>query len=278
VSFTLISFHAHPDDEALLTGGTLARASAEGHRVVLVTATLGEAGLAADLDGAELAERRRHELEAAATAVGAARVVVLGFPDSGSSGTPPEGSFAALDPSIPAARLAEVLREESADVLTTYDVHGGYGHPDHVQVHRVGLLAAREAGTPVVLEATIDRRPLQRVARVLARIPRVRRLIPPDHFAGTYTAHEDLTHRIDVRRHLEAKRAALAAHGTQAGGAPVRTVQLLLALPRPLARRVLGREWFREVGRTPRPESPSDDVFESLRTTVGPRTAPPADD
>jgi len=278
VSFTLVSFHAHPDDEALLTGGTLARASAEGHRVVLVTATLGEAGLAADLHGEELAQLRRHELERAAAAVGAARVVVLGFPDSGSSGTPPKDSFAALDPAVPASRLAEVLREEAADVLTIYDERGGYGHPDHVQVHRVGLLAAREAGTPVVLEATVDRRPLQRVAGFLARIPRVRRLIPPDHFASTYTAHEDLTHRVDVRDHLEAKRAALAAHGTQASGAPVRTIQLLLALPGPVARRVLGREWFREVGRTPQPGSPSDDVFETLRTASGPRTAPPPDD
>lgn len=246
--------------------------------MVLVTATLGEAGLAAELRGEELAERRREELEQAARAVGAARVVVLGFPDSGSSGIPPAGSFAALDPAIPAARLAAILREESADVLTTYDAHGGYGHPDHVQVHRVGQLAAEQAGTRVVLEATVDRRPLQRIARILARIPRVRRLIPPDHFAGTYTAHEDVTHRVDVRPHLEAKRGALAAHGTQAGGAPVRTVQLLLALPRPLARRVLGREWFREAGAPGRGDSPLDDIFASVRATVDPRPAPPVDD
>src|SRR5690348_2918214 len=97
VSFTLVSFHAHPDDEALLTGGTLARASAEGHRVVLVTATLGEAGLAANLHGDQLAKQRHTELERAARAVGAARVVVLGYPDSGSDRQPPEGSFAALD-------------------------------------------------------------------------------------------------------------------------------------------------------------------------------------
>jgi LmbE family N-acetylglucosaminyl deacetylase len=268
VSFTLVSFHAHPDDEALLTGGTLARASAEGHRVVLVTATLGEAGLAANLHGDQLAKQRHAELEAAARAVGAARVVVLGYPDSGSEGEPPEGSFAALDPAIPARRLADLLREEHADALTIYDPHGGYGHPDHVQVHRVGLLAAREAGTPVVLEATVDRRPIQRVARILARIPRVGRLIPPDRFATAYTDHDEVTHRVDVRPHLEAKRTALAAHATQAGGAPVRTVQLLLALPRPLARRVLGREWFREIGRPA--GRPSDDIFDSLRSTSSP--------
>lgn len=238
---------------------------------MLVTATLGEAGLAADLHGNQLAAHRRDELDRAAAALGVARIVVLGFPDSGSSGTPPEGSFASLDPSVPAHDLAAVLREESADALTIYDPHGGYGHPDHVQVHRVGVLAARAAGTRVVLEATIDRRPLQRIAALLARIPRVRRLIPADRFAGSYTDHAQVTHRIDVRPQLEAKRAALAAHGTQAGGAPVRTIQLLLALPQPVAKRVLGREWFREIGRPAGPTS--DDIFDTLRPA--PSSTPP---
>src|SRR4051812_39360381 len=92
VPFTLVSFHAHPDDEALLTGGTLARAAAEGHRVVLVTATAGEAGLSADgmQDGARLEARRREELANSARALGCARWEVLGYPDSG-WGTPPDG-------------------------------------------------------------------------------------------------------------------------------------------------------------------------------------------
>src|SRR4051812_48934396 len=144
VAFTVVSFHAHPDDEALLTGGTLARAAAEGHRVVLVTATAGEAGLTG-MPGADrpaLAARRLAELEASATALGCARVEVLGYPDSGSvQGEPApaadgeRSSFAWIDPEEPAQRLAAILREESADALTIYDRHGGYGHPDHVQVH-----------------------------------------------------------------------------------------------------------------------------------------------
>lgn len=265
VSFTLVAFHAHPDDEALLSGGTLARAADEGHRVVLVSATAGEAGLADGdlLDG--LGERRIEELQRSAAALGIARVEILGYPDSGSSGTPPPGSFAALDPAVPAARLAEILREERADAITTYDARGGYGHPDHIQVHRVGALAAQEAGTRVVLEVTVDRGRLQAIARVLARIPGVRRLIPADRFGHAYTARSELTHAVDVRPYLRAKRAALAAHASQGtGGGSIRTVTLLLKVPNWLAAPVLGTEWFREAGRTPS-QPLLDDIFATLR-------------
>lgn len=272
MAFTLVSFHAHPDDEALLTAGTLARAAAEGHRVVLVVATAGEAGLtgAGTPQGAALAERRLAELHRSAEALGCARVEVLGYPDSGSGpgspSVPPGGPvpFAALDPAGPAERLAALLREESADVLTVYDEHGGYGHPDHVQVHRVGVLAARLAGTPVVLESTVDRTPLQRVARVMRWIPGLSGLVPASGFADAYLPRSELTHRVDVRPHLAAKKASLAAHASQtSGGRGVRTVALLLRLPDPVLRRALGHEWYRERGRTP--GRLLDDVFASLR-------------
>ena len=263
--FTLVAFHAHPDDEALLSGGTLARAAEEGHRVVLVSATAGEAGLADGelLDG--LGERRIEELRRSAAALGIARVEILGYPVSGSTGTPPPGSFAALDPKGPAERLAALLREENADAVTTYDAQGGYGHPDHIQVHRVGALAAKLAGTPVVLEVTVDRGKLQGIARLLARLPGVRRLIPDDRFGSAYTARTDLTHAVNVRAQLRAKRRALAAHASQGtGGGSMRTVTLLLKLPNWLAAPVLGTEWFREAGRAPS-QPLLDDIFASLR-------------
>jgi LmbE family N-acetylglucosaminyl deacetylase len=265
VTFTLVSFHAHPDDEALLTGGTLARAASEGHRVVLVTATAGEAGLARENLRGGLADRRLAELRAAARRLGCARVEVLGYPDSGSDPHRPlsTDAFAALDPAEPAQRLAALLREERADVLTTYDARGGYGHPDHRQVHRVGALAARWARTPVLLEATIDRSRLSAVASALVRLPGVSRLVPADRFASAYTDRSDLTHEVDVRGHLRAKRAALACHASQATGG-VRTLGLLLRLPRPLLAPVLGREWFVEDGRSPT-ETLLDDVFATLR-------------
>jgi LmbE family N-acetylglucosaminyl deacetylase len=267
VAFTLVVFHAHPDDEALLTGGTIARAAAEGHRVVLVTATAGEAGLSEGAeDPDELASARLAELRQSAALLGCARVEVLGYADSGGSSASSSGRrFADLRPAEPAERLAAILADEHADVLTVYDEHGGYGHPDHVQVHRAGVLSASMAQTPVVLEATVDRRALMRVAAVMARVPRVSHLIPDDRFAAAYTAHEALTHRVDVRPWLRQKRAALAAHASQtAGGESIRTVRLLLRLPSPLQSAVLRREWFEERGRDPGPRL-LDDIFATLR-------------
>ncbi|WP_340538428.1 PIG-L deacetylase family protein [Nocardioides sp. GXZ039] len=269
--FTIVSFHAHPDDEALLTAGTLARAAAEGHRVVLVVATNGEAGLSAELsDGADLGRRRLAELERSAQAIGAARVVVLGHPDSGWTDDPPDGSFCSLDPQAVAAELSEVLEEEQADVLTTYDPAGGYGHPDHIQVHRVAQLAARAAGTPVVLEATADRESVVRATSLLRRLSAVLPTPYLPDLGQAFTPRAEITHRVDVRAHLQAKLRALRAHGSQTGGGEgVRTIAMLIRLPRPLRRRVLGTEWFREVGRTPGAE-PLDDVFATLRSGARP--------
>jgi len=267
--FTVVSFHAHPDDEALLTAGTLAAVAAQGHRVVIVVATSGEAGLA---DGhpvaTELGRRREAELTASATALGAARVVFLGHPDSGlfpEQRIDPGVAFADLDPQVVACELAAVLRDEHADVLTSYDAAGGYGHPDHVQVHQVGLLAARLASTPVVLEATVDRELLLRATSVLRRLSAIVPIPYLPELRTSFTPHRELTHRIDVRPLLGAKLAALRAHASQTGGEDgVRTIALLLRLPGPLRRRVLGTEWFREVGRTPG-ELPCDDIFDTLR-------------
>jgi LmbE family N-acetylglucosaminyl deacetylase len=279
VPFTLVSFHAHPDDEALLTAGTLARAAAEGHRVVLVVATAGEAGLAATSLGDPLGARRLAELEASAAALGCARVVCLGYPDSGMDGAArgPRGEPPFADVSVPraAARLAALLEEERAHVLTTYDANGGYGHPDHVQVHRVGAEAARLAGTPVVLQATVAREPLAAAARWLARVPRLGSLVPPDAFATAYLPRSAITHRVDVRRYCGAKRAAMRAHASQAtADAGPRTLALLGRLPGPLYRRVLGYEWFAETARLP-PGPPLDDIFATLR--AGAPAAPRAD-
>ncbi|WP_432840743.1 PIG-L deacetylase family protein [Dactylosporangium sp. CA-092794] len=270
--FTVVAFHAHPDDEALLTGGTLARLAAEGHRVVLVVATLGQAGLAADPAGDALAARRHAELLAAASALGCARVETLGYLDSGLHGDYEPASagvtarrFADAPARQPAARLADILRQEQADVLIGYDPRGGYGHPDHVQVHRVGALAARLAGTPVLLEATVDRRSL-RVLLALLRL--AGRLLPNLPLAGAstaFTAHAELTHVVDVRPYLRQKRAALRAHTSQAeGGRGPRTLAVLGRLPGPVFAAVAGREWYVEPGRRPGPPFAAD-IFASLR-------------
>jgi LmbE family N-acetylglucosaminyl deacetylase len=259
---TLVSFHAHPDDEVLLTGGTLARVAAEGHRVVLVVATDGEAGLASDSgSGGDLGRTRADELARSAKALGVARVVRLGLPDSGwrVDADPGAEVFSRMQIDAAAVGLIDVLREEHADALTTYDPAGGYGHPDHQQVHRVGLHAATVAGTPLVLEATLPRERLHRVVRCAAAFPGLLDSVDPSSFARAFTPRRQITHRIDVRAHLDAKREAMRAHASQStSDIGPRTLALLLRLPSPVFRLVAGHEWF--VQRRGRAAGP-DTVF-----------------
>jgi len=265
-TFTLVAFHAHPDDEALLSGLTLARTAAAGHRVVLVTATAGERGLAGVEDGRgeELARLRLAELDRSAAALGVARVVCLGYGDSGLHPDADDASaFAHADVGSAAARLAELLREEQADALTVYDANGGYGHPDHVQVHRVGVRAAELAGTPLVLEVTVPAR-LFRAALALGRL--LRHPLGRSAPLGTGAVFEQVrpTHVVDAGPFLAAKHAAMAAHDSQRrGGEGRRSLDYFLRFPTPLFRLVFGREWLVERGR--RTPVPDGDLFATLR-------------
>lgn len=261
---TLVAFHAHPDDEALLTAGAMAKAVAEGHRVVLVVATDGAAGeVGADfLDpGESLAARRRCETEASAAALGVHRLEFLGYRDSGLDGDHGPGSFVAAALDEAAERLAGILREERADVLTTYDPNGGYGHPDHVRVHQVGRRAAELAATPSVLEATINRELLQLAAQLAPTMgfelpPEV---VPPD-LSRWYAAPEEITHTIDVNGFLDRKRASMEAHASQttASTSTVRTLQVFLSLPDEAFAAAFGTEWFIDRAR---PGTEARDLF-----------------
>lgn len=248
---TCVFFHAHPDDEVLLTAGTMARLAAEGHRVVLVLATVGERGVAAPrlLGPRPLSEVRAAEAQASASALGCARVEFLGYRDSGMSGEPPGEAaplpFSRVPVEEAASRLADLLREERADLLTGYDPAGGYGHPDHIQVHRVATRAAELAGTPVLLQATMDRDRLMRLLRLAAPLRGLVPTLDPRTFRDAYTPRCAITHRIDVRRYTAAKRASIAAHVSQTtGGDSVRTLAALLALPTPAFRWLVGTEWY----------------------------------
>lgn len=244
-------FHAHPDDEALLTAGTMAMLAAEGHRVVLVVATAGERGLADLEPGDELGETRLKELYQSAALLGCARVECLGYGDSGLSPSGgvaadrPDNAFIDADSEQAAKRLAEILQEERADLLAIYDPAGGYGHPDHVQVHRVGKRAAEIAGTQIVLEATVNRDPLLKALRLAGKFYR----FPPEFdvrtFESAYTAGADITHRVKVGKYTKQKRASMAAHASQAvGGSTDRTLAVMLKIPGPLYRLVFRTEWF----------------------------------
>jgi LmbE family N-acetylglucosaminyl deacetylase len=221
---TAVFFHAHPDDEAIATGGVMAKAAAEGHRVVLVFATKGEHGEVADgfLDpGEPLWQRRMQESADSAKILGAERVEFLGFEDSGMVDTPenerPE-CFWQADVDQAAERLARILREERADVLTAYDENGNYGHPDHIQVHRVGIRAAELAGTPKVYEATMDRDYIRSLIAMAADLgmpdlPDDRPTTPEEFNIGVPS--DRITTRVDVRPYLDRKKDAMRAHASQ---------------------------------------------------------------
>jgi LmbE family N-acetylglucosaminyl deacetylase len=272
---TLVAFHAHPDDEALLSAGTLARAAAAGHRVVLVLATNGEAGLVGDdvLDAREdLGRRRAAEAEASASALGVARLVLLGYGDSGhldrADGDWPPGSLCAAPLDEAAERLAEVLRDEGADLLVADDVNGGYGHPDHRRVHEVARAASDRTGVPLA-QVTIDREFLaggiELAAGMGLEVPDG--FVPPD-VTCWYTTHDAITHTVDTGTVLTAKRASMAAHATQTTGAPdtTRTLAVFLGLPEEIFAIAFSTEWF--VIDTGGPEVPGDLVAD-LFTPVG---------
>jgi LmbE family N-acetylglucosaminyl deacetylase len=243
---TLVFVHAHPDDEALLTAGTMARAAAEGHRVVLIVATDGSAGLTSpDVASEDLAALRKTELEVSAAILGVARTVHLGFPDSGLRGEV-EGGFSSQDRFAIARRMAAVINEERADVVVGYDPSGGYGHPDHVQVHRTVRAAAVLANTPPRLfEATLPREPIARAVHAAARL----KLTPKDfdaaEFDSAWTPSAVITHRVDVREQYDRKREALRAHASQAtADGTTRTLAVLTRLPGPVGRLLLGTEYY----------------------------------
>jgi N-acetyl-1-D-myo-inositol-2-amino-2-deoxy-alpha-D-glucopyranoside deacetylase len=154
---TLMTTHAHPDDETIGTGGTMATAVAAGRRVVLVTCTRGEMGeiVVPEMDTPDnhrrLGEIRAGELERAMDALGVTEWENLGYRDSdmmGRRGNRDARCFwqANLDEAI--GRLVFLVRTYRPDVMTTYNDFGGYGHPDHIRTHLVAVGAFARAGDP----------------------------------------------------------------------------------------------------------------------------------
>ncbi|MBV9095468.1 MAG: N-acetyl-1-D-myo-inositol-2-amino-2-deoxy-alpha-D-glucopyranoside deacetylase [Streptosporangiaceae bacterium] len=208
----LLLVHAHPDDESIATGATMARYAAEGAQVTLVTCTLGELGeiippslarLAADSDD-RLGEYRIGELAAACAALGVTDHRFLGGPgrwrDSGMMGTAGNDDprcFWRADLDEAAAVLAEVIDEVRPQVLVSYDSDGGYGHPDHIQAHRVAWRAFEQAGSGQ------------------AGSGQARRWRPAKFYAIARPEDGAATTRIDADAWFGAKLAAMRAHATQ---------------------------------------------------------------
>jgi len=254
---TLVCFHAHPDDESIGTGGTMAKAAAAGHRVVLVVATGGECGeVPEDLaPGETLLARRRAETMRSAETLRVARVEWLGYVDSGMAGWAQNGdpaSFLQADLDDAANRLAAILREEHADVVTVYDWHGNYGHPDHIRVHEVGHRAAELAGTRNVYESTFNRDFMMR-QMAAARDAGFAVEIPDGDIEdpASWTddgrpfgmAEADITTQIDVSGFVERKRSSLACHASQ-----VTDSAFFLEMPDEAFRGSFGTEWYIHQG------------------------------
>lgn len=248
---TAVFFHAHPDDEAIATAGVMIQGADLGHRIVLVCATDGSVGEAAAEDiptGSSLAEVRAAELAEAAELIGVHRLEFLGYRDSGMADTDTNDhpdSFWQADLEEAAERLAVILREESADLITVYDEMGGYGHPDHIKVNRVGIRAAELAGVRHVFEATMNRDQLRSLADDPAfealgidhEVIEQERIEIRESDMGTPAGR--LTHGIDVTAVIARKRDAMAAHESQ-----IPADSFFLALPEEAFARAFGTEWF----------------------------------
>jgi LmbE family N-acetylglucosaminyl deacetylase len=159
------------------------------------------------------------------------------------------GTFWTASVEEAAQRLADILLDEQADVLTVYDDHGGYGHPDHIQVHRVGLRAAEIAGTPRVFQSTMNRDNAVRVFQDIAsRAEELGLDMPgdPDSDVEIGVPEAELTGAVDVTSYLDFKKAAMRAHASQ-----ISEQSFFLGVPDDVFKAIWGTEWFIRAGQGP---------------------------
>jgi N-acetyl-1-D-myo-inositol-2-amino-2-deoxy-alpha-D-glucopyranoside deacetylase len=297
---TLLTVHGHPDDESVLTGGTMARYAAEGVRVVCVVATRGEVGhivardLATPANYKRLGDIRELELTRALERLGPVEHRILGYRDSGMMGARENFDPRALwqaDLDEAAGRLVEIVRSVQADVIVSPNAYGGDGHPDHIRAAQLARLAFERAGlenayeeqlvnglapwTPAKLyHCVIQFERREKLVRAFAQggvrevVPilfRVARHWTPSRErqrARMVSAQGRVTTRIDVGPYLEAKYAALAEHRTQiARGGD------LFALSPAERRRIAPTEGFSLQLTRVRSPLPEVDLFAGLRGT-----------
>ena len=265
---TLLAVHAHPDDEATSTGGVLAKYSTEGIRTVLVTCTDGAMGDGADgskpgesgHDQAAVIELRRRELEESCRILGVRHLETLGYRDSGMMGWESNhapDAFWNMPVDEAAVPLVQLIDRYRPQVILTYDEYGFYGHPDHIQAHRITLAAMDTAGTKARLYYPALRRSRlegfrERMAESGAELPDV----DPAEFG---TPDQDIAATIDCRPYAAAKLAALRAHASQSDNI------FFLRFELPEFTEIFGTEEFRQArGPSWRPD-PEEDLFTGLR-------------
>ncbi|HZR00734.1 MAG TPA: N-acetyl-1-D-myo-inositol-2-amino-2-deoxy-alpha-D-glucopyranoside deacetylase [Chloroflexota bacterium] len=287
---TLMVVHAHPDDESLGSGGTLQHYGRRGVRTVVVICTGGEAGEISDPALAtpeNLGEVRRREAEAAIAILGVDRLAWLGYRDSGMAGAPenddPRCFFRAkLEDAV--GRLVRLVREERPQVITSYDVNGIYGHPDHVMAHRVAQAAYWASGDPGRFP---EAGPAWRVAKLyeqvnprsnMVRMREVMRAAGVERRRDGETPEDEerrfqerlqrfavpddaVTTLIDIRPYVDKKREAVLAHRTQMG-----PDSRFARMPDELRRQLWTHERYRLVAGpcAPGPDGLEDDLFAGI--------------
>ncbi|MFG3127978.1 PIG-L family deacetylase [Streptomyces tendae] len=271
---TLMAVHAHPDDEATGTGGVLARYAAEGIRTVLVTCTDGGCGDGPGgvkpgdpgHDPAAVALMRRQELEESREVLKISDLEMLDYADSGMAGWPSNdapGSFWRTPVEEGAARLAELMRHYRPDVVVTYDENGFYGHPDHIQAHRITMAALEmTALTPKVYWTTAPR-------SMMARFGEVMREFEPDMpepdpaeaaaMAEIGLPDDEITTWVDTTAFSGQKFDALAAHASQGENI------FFLRMGKERFGELMGMETFVRVRDTTGAPLPEQDLFAGLR-------------
>jgi LmbE family N-acetylglucosaminyl deacetylase len=273
---TLLAAFAHPDDESFGPAGTLALYASRGYAVHLICATRGEAGTPDPRIGpvGDLGALREEELRCAARILGLQGLHLLGYRDSGMPGSPdavhPQAFIRAPLEEV-VGRLVALIRELRPDVVVTFDPYGGYGHPDHIHMHRAMVEAFHRAGDPTAFPEHFARGLLpHRPARLYYTVFPLRPLRPllallrllgydPQRFGrnrdidleAALRAALPVTTRIDIRAVLDRKEQAMACHRSQGGG-----WMRSFRLPRFLRRRLWGFETFHRAIPPFRPGEP----------------------
>jgi LmbE family N-acetylglucosaminyl deacetylase len=275
---TLMAVHAHPDDEASSTGGLLARSAAEGVRTVLVTCTDGRCGDGPDgtkpggpgHDPDAVVAVRRGELAKSCGILAVSQLERLEYADSGMMGwstNEAPGAFWTVPVDEAAERLARLMRRERPDVVVTYDENGFYGHPDHIQAHRITMaavdrLAADERPAKVYWTAMPRSTMEQMFVRMLSEMPEQEAQARREQMADMPPMglpDEEISTWVDARKFSDQKFDALSAHASQPDNA------FFTALGREEFARLVGVETFVRVRDTTGAELPEKDVFAGLR-------------
>ncbi|MEO7262267.1 MAG: PIG-L family deacetylase [Jatrophihabitantaceae bacterium] len=269
---TLMAVHAHPDDEATGTGGVLAMAAAEGIRTVLVTCTDGRCGDGPDgvkpgdpgHDPDKVVELRRQELEKSCEVLNISHLELLEYADSGMMDWPQNtapGSFWSTPVDEAAGRLAKLMRHYQPDVVVTYDENGFYGHPDHIQAHRITMAAVESTGLPAkVYWTTVPQSGFAEFARIMRELGSDWDEPDPDQpTPGLGLPDSEITTWVDTRAFGDQKYDALAAHASQQENI------FFLRMGRERLTELMGIETFVRVQDSTGAALPESDLFAGLR-------------